>query len=50
MPLAGHSPWLVLVLTPGAHPTLDALEKGRLYADEEFASNLLVPPYVPKGR
>jgi RNA polymerase sigma factor (sigma-70 family) len=43
MPLVGHSPWLVLVLTPGAHPTLDALDKGRLYADEEHAGNLARP-------
>jgi hypothetical protein len=45
-PVAGHRPWLLVVLTPGVHPTVEALEKGLLYAEEEFADNLARPHSV----
>src|SRR6202011_1169301 len=39
-PIQGYQPHLSLVVTPGVDPSLKALEKGLLYADQGFVANI----------
>jgi hypothetical protein len=42
-PVAGHQLPLVLIVTPGVLPSLEALQKGWLYADFQFSGNMSRP-------